>query len=59
MRRTCQGGQVHFAVLLVQPSSAGAERAFFFLLSNSFGCRQDNSLQDYIEASLMLQYNNH
>lgn len=45
-------------VLLVQPSSAGAERVFS-LLSNSFGCRQDHSLQDYIEISLMLQYNNH
>ena len=45
-------------VLLVQPSSAGAER-FFSLLSNSFGHQQDNCLQDYIETSVMLQYNNH
>ena len=44
-------------VLLVQPSSVGAERAFS-LLTNSFGSRQDHSLQHYIETSLMLQYNN-
>ena len=30
---------------------------FFSLLRNSFGERQHSSLQDYIEASLMLQYN--
>lgn len=41
-------------VLLVQPSS---ERVFS-LLRNSFGERQQSSLQDYIETSLMLQYNN-
>ena len=40
--------------LLVQPSSAAAERVFS-LLKLSFGDQQDNSLQDYIEASLMLQ----
>ena len=40
--------------LLVQPSSAAAERVFS-LLQLSFGGQQDNSLQDYIEASLMLQ----
>ena len=43
-------------VLLVQPSSAAAERVFS-LLSNSFSDRQQNCLEDYIEASLMLQYN--
>ena len=43
-------------VLLVQPSSAASERVFS-LLQNSFGERQHSSLQDYIEASLMLQYN--
>lgn len=42
--------------LLVQPSSAGAERVFS-LLSNTFGDHQYNSLEDYIETSLMLQYN--
>ena len=44
-------------VLLVQPSSAASERVFS-LLRNSFGERQNTSLQDYVEASLMLQYNN-
>ena len=43
-------------VLLVQPSSAASERVFS-LLNNSFHDQQDLSLQDYIEASLMLQYN--
>ena len=45
-------------ILLLQPSSAAAERVFS-LLQNSFGEQQDNSLQDYIECSLVLQYNNH
>ena len=43
-------------VLLIQLSSAAAERAFS-ILSNSFGERQESSLQDYIESSIMLQYN--
>ena len=43
-------------VLLVQPSSAAAERVFS-LLQNSFSQRQSSSLEDYIETSLMLQYN--
>ena len=43
-------------VLLVQPSSAAAECAFS-LLNNSFNRRQFNSLEDYVEASIMLQYN--
>ena len=45
-------------ILLLQPSSAAAERVFS-LLKNSFGEQQDNSLQDYIECSLMIQYNKH
>lgn len=45
-------------ILLLQPSSAAAERVFS-LLKCSFGEQQDNSLQDYIEASLMLQFNKH
>ena len=45
------------SILLVQPSSAASERVFS-LLRNSFGERQNSSLQDYIEASIMLQYNN-
>lgn len=45
-------------ILLVQPSSAAAERVFS-LLANSFGDQQTNALQDYIEASIMIQYNKH
>ena len=43
-------------IILIQPSSAAAERVFS-LLKASFNERQDGSLQDYIESSLMLQYN--
>ena len=43
-------------VLLVQPSSAASERVFS-LLKSSFNPQQQSSLQDYIETSLMLQYN--
>ena len=42
--------------MLLQPSSAAAERVFS-LLRNSFGEQQEAALQDYIEASLMLQHN--
>ena len=42
-------------VLTVQPSSAVAEHVFSIL--NSFNDQQDNSLQDYIEASVMLRFN--
>ena len=40
-------------ILLLQPSSAAAERAFS-LLKASFGEQQESALQDYIEASLLL-----
>ena len=43
-------------VLLVQPSSAAAERVFS-LLESSFSSKQNTSLQDYISLSVMLQYN--
>ena len=43
--------------LLIQPSSAAAERVFS-LLSNSFTERQTRSMEDYIETSVMVQYNN-
>ena len=43
-------------VLLMQPSSAAAERVFS-ILSNSFSDRQESSLEDYIELSVMLHYN--
>ena len=42
-------------ILLVQPSSAAAERVFS-LLQNSFGSFQDAALTDYLQASIMLQY---
>jgi len=43
-------------VALIQPSSGAVERVFS-ILTNTFGTQQDSSLQDYIKASLMLQYN--
>ena len=43
-------------IVLVQPSSAAAERVFS-LLKSSLNDQQDNSLKDYVESSLMLQYN--
>lgn len=43
-------------VLLVQPSSAAAERVFS-LLKQSFNHLQGAALNDYVELSLMLQYN--
>ena len=44
------------SVLLMQPSSAAAERVFS-LLSNTFSEQQQSSLEDYVELSIMLQYN--
>ena len=43
-------------ILLVNPSSAAVERVFS-LLNNSFKKQQELSMEDYIESSLMLQYN--
>lgn len=43
-------------IVLVQPSSAAAERVFS-LLSNSFSSQQESALEDYIQFSVMLQYN--
>ena len=51
-------GKAAKQVALIQPSSAVAERVFS-LLKSSFGDLQDSSLQDYVEASLMLQFNDH
>ena len=44
-------------VLLVQPSSAAAERVFS-LLNNSFNTRQESASEDCIQLSVMMQYNN-
>lgn len=43
-------------VLLVQPSSAAAERVFSFL-NSSFNDQQEHTLVDYLQASVMTQYN--
>ena len=43
-------------VLLVQPSSAAAERVFS-ILQCCFNEKQRSSLEDYIELSIMLQFN--
>ena len=42
--------------LLIQPSSTAAERVFS-LLKNDFKDNQASALEDYIETSIMLQYN--
>ena len=42
--------------LLVQSSSAAAERVFS-ILAASFNDQQDRALADYLQASVMLQYN--
>ena len=57
------GGLPHWCsaamkVLVVQPSSAAAERVFS-ILTNSFTDKQERSLEDYVETSVMLQYNQH
>lgn len=44
-------------IALVQPSFAAAERVFSFLVT-MFGDQQHDSLEDYIEAALMLRVNN-
>jgi hypothetical protein len=43
-------------IALIQPSSAAAERVFS-LLQSSFGKQQEQSLEDYIQLSVMMQYN--
>lgn len=43
-------------VFLIQPSSSASERVFS-ILNNSFSSQQQQSLQDYVETSVMLQYN--
>jgi len=43
-------------ILLIQPSSVASERVFS-LLENSFRDNQACAMEDYIEASIMLQYN--
>ena len=45
------------ALLVIQPSSVFAERAFSFL-TNALDSQQDRALEDYLEASFMLRFNN-
>ena len=45
-------------ILLLQPSFSAAERVSS-TLKFSFGGQQDNSMQDCIKPSLMLQFNKH
>ena len=54
--RLLKWSSVFLQIVLVQPSSAAAERVFS-LLSSSFRSQQESSLEDYIQLSLMLQYN--
>ncbi len=56
-RHTCEWPPTLVKDMLVQPSSAVAERVFS-ILSNSFTDTQRSSLEDYIETSIMMQYNN-
>ena len=44
-------------VLLVQPSSAAAERVFS-ILNSSFNESQEHALVDYLQDCVVLQYNN-
>ena len=43
-------------LLLIQPSSASAERVFSLL--NTFSSQQEHALEDCLESSVMLRYNN-
>ena len=43
-------------MFLVQPSSSAAERVFSIL--NQFSDIQTNSLEDYVERTVMLRFNN-
>ena len=45
------------SVLLIQPSSAAVERVFSIL--QNIITQQQSSLEDYVELSVMLQYNSH
>ena len=49
--------QLAARVFLVSPTSAAVERVFS-ILRDSFHHGQNGALEDYVESSLMLQYNN-
>ena len=44
-------------VPVVQPSSAAAEKVFS-ILNRSFNDTQNSALQDLVETSVMMQFNN-
>lgn len=50
-------GKYSKVAALIQPSSGASERVFS-MLSNLLTQSQSGALQDYIECSLMLRYNN-
>ena len=47
---------LHQQFSILQPSSAVSERVFS-LLSETFGKRQNNSLEDYVESCIMIIVN--
>ena len=49
-------GKAASKVFLAQPTSAAAERVFS-IMNNTFGDQQNSSLEDYVEASVIMQYN--
>ncbi len=51
-----QWSSIFKLIILIQPSSASAERVFS-ILQSSFQSQQESSLEDYIELSVMMQYN--
>ena len=51
-------GEAASQALLCQPSSAAVEQVFSVMTLNScFGDQQLSSLEDYLEASIIMQYN--
>jgi len=53
-----QWSQAFNKVILVQPSSASAERVFS-ILKRQFTQYQNSALQDYVEVGVMLEFNDH
>ena len=57
-KATPHGSSAAQRVFLIQPSSAVADHErVFSILNNTFSSTQMNSLEDYVEATVMLQYN--
>ena len=51
-----KSGEASSQILLCQPSSAATEH-IFSIMNNSFEDQHHSSLEDYLEASVMMQYN--